>query len=250
GISVQQVILGLALLAGLCWNLARASEINNLRVSAGATGTRAEIGLDEQVEYRILTLSNPERLVVDLPGVDPVRGLELPAAAGLVKDVRTGQPVPGTTRIVFDLLAPVVALKPRFESGADGTRLVVEWPGENTGDPIARIAAATANRPVAGADPQAGAATPAQSPPSDPAIASAAATSRLVAATVAPTAPSASPAPVPSTTPVQAEPQASGTIATGVPTRIATGVPTPVADPKPAPPAATPPLARRAGMRP
>src|SRR3546814_6824169 len=102
GIPVQQIILGLALLAGLCWNLAHASEINDLRVSAGATGTRAEIGLDSQVEYKILTLSNPERLVVDLPGVDPVRGLELPAAAGLVKDVRTGQPVPGTTRIVFD----------------------------------------------------------------------------------------------------------------------------------------------------
>src|SRR3546814_58090 len=97
GIPVQQIILGLALLAGLCWNLAHASEINDLRVSAGATGTRAEIGLDSQVEYKILTLSNPERLVVDLPGVDPVRGLELPAAAGLVKDVRTGQPVPGTT---------------------------------------------------------------------------------------------------------------------------------------------------------
>src|SRR3546814_9728444 len=100
-------------------------------------------------EYKILTLSKPERLVVDLPGVDPVRGLELPAAAGLVKDVRTGQPVPGTTRIVFDLLAPVVALKPRFESGANGTRLVVEWPGDDIGDPSARIAAASASRPVA-----------------------------------------------------------------------------------------------------
>src|SRR3546814_14795162 len=92
------------------------------------TRFRSEIGLDSQVEYKILPLSNPERLVVDLPGVDPVRGLELPAAAGLVKDVRTGQPVPGTTRIVFDLLAPVVALQPRFESGANGTRRVVEWP--------------------------------------------------------------------------------------------------------------------------
>src|SRR3546814_586838 len=182
GIPVQQIILGLALLAGLCWNLAHASEINDLRVSAGATGTRAEIGLDSQVEYKILTLSNPERLVVDLPGVDPVRGLELPAAAGLVKDVRTGQPVPGTTRIVFDLPAPVVALKPRFESGANGTRLVVEWPGDDIGDPIARIAAASASRPVA-ADPQAGTASTAQSPPLDTAIASAAATSRTIANT-------------------------------------------------------------------
>src|SRR3546814_1443035 len=115
----------------------------------------------------IRTLANAERRVVERPGVDPVRCLELPAAAGLVKDVRTVQPVPGTTRIVFDLLAPVVALKPRFESGANGTRLVVEWPGDDIGDPIARIAAASASRPVA-ADPQAGTASKAQSPRVDP----------------------------------------------------------------------------------
>src|SRR3546814_11630874 len=110
GIPVQQIILGLALLAELCWNLAHASEINDLRVSAGATGTRAEIGLDSQVEYKILALSNPERLVVDLPGVDPVRGLELPAAAGLVTDGRTGPPVPGTPPTGVALPAPLVAL--------------------------------------------------------------------------------------------------------------------------------------------
>ena len=253
GIPVQQIILGLALLAGLCWNLAHASEINNLQVSAGATGTRAEISLDTQVEYRILTLSNPDRLVVDLPGVAPVRGLKLPAAAGLVKDVRTGQPVPGTTRVVFDLLAPVVALKPRFEPGASGTRLVVEWPGDATDDPIARIAAASASRP-ASAGLQTGAGSTAQAPPPDPAIASAAATSRLVAAATA--SASAPPAPTPTTPSPQPVPQASGTIATGVPTRIATGVPTPVNDRNPAPvaaPAASPnppALARRAGMRP
>src|SRR3546814_13820842 len=96
GIPVQQIILGLALLAGLCWNLAHASEINDLRVSAGATGTRAEIGLDSQVAYKILTLSNPERLLVDLPGIDPVRGLELPAAPGLATARRTGQRIPDT----------------------------------------------------------------------------------------------------------------------------------------------------------
>ncbi|MGN7725466.1 N-acetylmuramoyl-L-alanine amidase [Luteimonas sp. 22616] len=264
GISVQQVILGLALLAALCWNLAHASEINNLQVSVGATGTRAEIALDAQVEYRILSLSNPDRLVVDLPGVDPVRGLKLPAAAGLVKDVRTGHPVPGTTRIVFDLHAPVVALKPHFEPAAGGTRLVLEWPGDNTGDPIARIAAATASVPVAAtnaAPPTGASAQPASPPPPDPAIASAAATSRLVAAaTTAPSTPllSTPPAPAPSGA-VPAQPptvqQAPGTVATGVPTRIATGVPTPVTGasqvPADAPGVAPPPpLARRSGMRP
>src|SRR5690606_10571527 len=184
GFPVQQVILGLALLGALCWNLAHASEINNLRVSTGPTGTRAEIALDAQAEYKVLSLSNPDRLVVDLPGSAMARGLALPAAAGLVKDVRAGHPIPGTTRIVFDLHAPVVALKPHFEQGPGGTRLVVQWPGDEGGDPIARIAAATSSTPVPATAPQAPTPAPAQ-PAVDPALASAAATSRLVAATMA-----------------------------------------------------------------
>ncbi|HVI59213.1 MAG TPA: N-acetylmuramoyl-L-alanine amidase [Luteimonas sp.] len=250
GISVQQLILGLALLGALVWNLAHASEINNLRLAAGSTGTRAEIALDGQVEYKLFSLSNPDRLVLDLPGVD-ARGLKLPPAAGLVKEVRTGHPAPGTTRIVFDLHAPVVALKPHFEGAGDQTRLVLEWPGDNGAeDPIARIAAASAPMPAA-AQPQATA--PAQAPPPDPAIASAAATSRLVAATVQASQPP--PAQAQAASPHQpGVAQAAGTAATGVPTRIATGVPTPMDPAKPVAEApaepARPPRAGRIGMRP
>src|SRR5690606_2792630 len=188
-------------------------------------------------------------LVVGLPGTDLARGLKLPGAAGLVKDVRTGHPVPGTTRIVFDLHAPVVALKPHFEKGPDGTRLVVQWPGDDGGDPIARIAAAAASTPVAATVPQDTPAAPAQPSPVDPAIASAAATSRLVAAT---TAGARAPAPAPAP---QAAPQVSGAVATGVPTRIATGVPTPITPPQQVPadaPGVVPklPIARPGAGRP
>jgi N-acetylmuramoyl-L-alanine amidase len=257
GISFQQLILGLALLGALVWNLAHASEINNLRLSAGATGTRAEIGLGGPVEYKVLSLSNPDRLVVDLVGVDAGK-LRLPPAAGLVKEVRSGHPVPGTTRIVFDLRAPVVALKPRLEGAAGDARLVLEWPGDSGGDdPIARIAAASASTPAPA--PQSSQPQPAPPPAPDPAIASAAATSRLVAATVTgATQPSATPppaAPPPASQP-QPAPQATGTVATGVPTRIATGVPTPLragspeAETPTAPAAPLRSLAGRAGMRP
>ena len=264
GISVQQFILGLALLAALCWNLAHASEINHLRVDAGATGTRAEIGLDREVEYKIISLANPDRLVVDLAGVEAGR-VTLPTAAGLVKSVRTGHPVPGTTRIVFDLLAPVVALKPHFEDTAEGKRLVLEWPGDSGGDPIARIAAATQAPAATDSALQPVAPAPAQpdSPQPDPALASAAATSRLVAATMhsAPAqSQSQSQSPALQPQPVVSTPQATGTIATGVPTRIATGVPAPVASAQasagppvqsPSPGVASrPALARRSGMRP
>src|SRR3546814_15680023 len=90
------------------------------------------------------------------------------------------------------------------------------------GDPIARIAAASASRPVA-ADPQAGTAFTAQSPPLDTAIASAAATSRLIANTTTAASPSATP-PATATPPSTPQPvhQASGTIPTAVPPTTAT----------------------------
>lgn len=139
GTTVQQIILGLALLAALCWNLAQANEIKDLQLSDGATGTRAELHLQADVAFRTLRLTNPDRFVVDLPDTDAARTLQLPAPVGVVKAVRRGQPAPGTTRIVFDLAAPVTPLKPRLERGADGgTRLVLEWPGDG-GKPVAAV---------------------------------------------------------------------------------------------------------------
>lgn len=194
GINFQQILLGLALIAALVWNLAHASEIKDLRVSVGPTGTRADVQLDTQVAYKVITLANPDRLVIDIPDSKLAASLKAPAGAGVVKSVRSGQPVPGTTRIVFDLASAIVALKPRYEAGPGGIRLVIEWPGDD-GDPIARIAAASQQTATAAT------ATPvAVQPASDPAKASADATSRLVAG-MSSTQPPAAPAPSPATQP-------------------------------------------------
>ena len=182
GINLQQILLAVALLAALAWNLTHAAEVRGIALETGPTGTRAEVRLDGQAEYKLISLANPDRLVVDLPASRANAALPLPAPAGVVKTVRRGQPDPGTLRIVFDLAEPVAALSPRLESGADGTRLVIEWPGDGHADPIARIAAASATpqaRTVVEAPAPAPA--PAQAPAVDPAAASAAATSRLVA---------------------------------------------------------------------
>src|SRR5690606_9774854 len=120
---------------------------------------------DREVPYQLISLSGPDRLVVDLPGVALDKGLQLPAGNGLVRGVRSGQPVPGTTRIVFDLADAVAALKPRFESGGDGARLVLEWPGD--GSSPGAPAAATAAPPTA---------QPTPAPAADPVPSSAAAT--------------------------------------------------------------------------
>lgn len=129
GTTIQQIILGLALLIALCWNLAQANEIKCLQLSEDATGTRAELHLQGDVVFRTLSLANPDRFVVDLPGTTSAAGLQLPAPVGVVRAVRRGQPTAGTTRIVFDLAAPVKPL-PRLERGVDGVRLVLAWPGD------------------------------------------------------------------------------------------------------------------------
>ncbi len=223
GATVQKCLLGLALLAALAWNLVHASEIKGLELHSGATGTRAEIALDGAGEYKVLSLKGPDRLVVDLPASRLGKGVKLPAAAGIVKAVRSGQPQPGTARIVFDLAQPTAVLKPRIEQGASGPRLVLEWPGDGS-EPAARVAAA----PAASAPPAPAAATPSAALPAatapaaaDPAIASNAATSRLIselaargAAGTAPAAAAGAPAQAaavaaPSASPVAPTAQAS-----------------------------------------
>ena len=149
GINLQQVMLAAMLLAALCWNLANASEIRHLRIETGATGTRAEVQLDREGGYKLIDLHNPDRLVVDFAGSRLDRNLILPLPAGVVRAVRSGQPEPGTVRIVFDLASKVAVLKPRIEQSADGPRLVLEWPGDGSSQTAMGEVAATAVDPIA-----------------------------------------------------------------------------------------------------
>ncbi len=223
GINLQQLLLAAMLLAALCWNLANAAEIKQLRVETTATGTRAEVQLDREGSYKLIELRNPDRLVVDFPASRLSRGVALPPPGGAVQAVRTGQPQPGTVRVVFELSSGVRALPPRVEAGPNGPRLVLEWPGDGAlqamsvpakpagEDPIARIAAASSAPQLQ--------ALPVASLPDD-------------------ARPSVTPMP--------------GVVASGVPTRIATGQPEPVAPAADAAPALAPAPRRgmQGGMRP
>src|SRR5580765_4193067 len=61
-----------------------AAEVRAVRVTQGATGTRAEIQLDRDSEYNVINLDNPRRLVVDFKGSDVRPGLPMPTGVGLV----------------------------------------------------------------------------------------------------------------------------------------------------------------------
>ncbi|AOY62726.1 N-acetylmuramoyl-L-alanine amidase [Xanthomonas citri pv. glycines] len=189
-------------------------EIKGVGVSTGATGTRAEIQLVGSGGFKTLSLANPTRLVVDFPESSGVRGLKLPAAAGLVTSVRTGQPVPGTFRVVFELATPVTPLKPQMQTLGSVSTLVIEWPG----DPTPAAASAVA------------AAAPTAAPAPRPLNAQAEAARATAALAASAQRASSLPPPQPSTPPPAPSAPASAmpTVTQApVPTTIATGVPTP-----------------------
>ena len=257
GATVQKFLLGMALLSALAWNLAHASEIKDLRLSAGPTGTRAELALDEAAEFKVIRLSGPDRLVVDLPASRVRRGLVMPPATGIVKSVRTGQPEPGVVRVVFDLSQPVAVLKPHLEPGADGLRLVLEWPGDSpTSATTPKTIAASADQAAVeqtAAETAPKTSTAQSSAPQQPdadgdVAASNAATTRLISelaargevkafnspqatAPATPSRPSSTAATAGgavSGTTVASEPAKPLVSSPGVPVHIATGVPTPM----------------------
>ncbi|MBB3796734.1 N-acetylmuramoyl-L-alanine amidase [Xanthomonas arboricola] len=199
---VSTVTASLSLAVFAAW----AGEIKGVGVSTGATGTRAEIQLAGSGGFKTLSLANPNRLVVDFPDSSGVRGLKLPPAAGLVTSVRTGQPVPGTFRVVFELATPVTPLKPQMQTLGSASTLVIEWPGDPPS--AGTVAAAPAAPPPRPANAQ-----------SEAARATAALAASAQRASVVP--PASAPAPyvpasaMPSVTPAP------------VPTTVATGVPTP-----------------------
>ena len=81
-----------------------AAEVSGFRVWADPVKTRAVLDLDRKTAYKLFTLQNPHRVVIDMEGSSIDIPLELDEEhAGLIKSVRYGQPDKNTLRVVFDL---------------------------------------------------------------------------------------------------------------------------------------------------
>lgn len=81
-----------------------AAEVSGFRVWADPTKTRAVLDLNKKTSYKLFTLENPHRVVVDMAG----SSIDIPLTldekhAGLITGVRYGQPDKETLRVVFDL---------------------------------------------------------------------------------------------------------------------------------------------------
>jgi N-acetylmuramoyl-L-alanine amidase len=119
---------------------ATAAEVSNLRVWADPDKTRAVLDLSEPAEYKLFTLQNPNRVVIDLDA-SKLKSTFRPDAikSGVIASVRHGKPESGTLRIVLDLSESAkmksFILAP---TGQYGHRLVVDLFG-NSGQQSATI---------------------------------------------------------------------------------------------------------------
>ena len=99
--SKRALIVALLLLTSL---QAIAAEVSGFRVWADPVKTRAVLDLDRKTSYKLFTLENPHRIVVDLKGSSIDIPLDLDAEhSGVITGVRYGNPDKQTLRVVFDL---------------------------------------------------------------------------------------------------------------------------------------------------
>lgn len=100
-----------ALVCLLLWAVCAAgfaAEVEGLRVWSSPERTRTVLDLNGPVDYRLFTLEDPHRVVVDLRDSRLESELEAGANAGdLLRRVRTGRRSGGDLRVVFDLGAAV-----------------------------------------------------------------------------------------------------------------------------------------------
>ena len=73
------------------------------------TGTRFVVGLDSKVNFQIFSLSNPNRVVIELPEVDvSLPKLDGKRPVGLVNNIQAGLAAAGKMRVVIGVTQPVV----------------------------------------------------------------------------------------------------------------------------------------------
>ena len=127
---------------------AQAQQISASRLWPSPDYTRITLESAEPVAHKYFTLSNPERLVIDLEGVEAGAALDMLAGQLIAEDpyigaIRVGMNRPGVMRVVLDLKGPakpsVFQLPPL---GQYGHRLVVDlYPQQGT-DVAANLPAA------------------------------------------------------------------------------------------------------------
>ncbi len=125
----------------LLWADAWGGQVQNLRVWAGPDSTRAVLDLDDRVDYKLFTLDNPSRVVVDISNTSVESALPLnPEHSGVIHNVRHGVRNGGDVRVVFDLGEKARPQSFLLEPAGDyGHRLVIDLYPEDASSPAERV---------------------------------------------------------------------------------------------------------------
>jgi N-acetylmuramoyl-L-alanine amidase len=112
----------------LASNAFAAVSVKDVRVWAGPDSTRVVFDLSGPAEHSVMTLGDPDRVVVDISSANAA-GLAraLPSNQGFLKQIRIGEQENGVLRVVIDLAANAAPKSfPVAPSGSYGHRLVVD----------------------------------------------------------------------------------------------------------------------------
>lgn len=131
-------------LAGLtAWGMLASLAAQAAAVVRDITLTRAEqspqvlLELSQETKYKLFTLSNPHRVVVDLQNTSLSPNVKVPKASGIVDAIRTGRQPDDTLRVVIELKSPLPADTVWLSSNGKGKQLLI-----SLGDSAAATAAA------------------------------------------------------------------------------------------------------------
>jgi N-acetylmuramoyl-L-alanine amidase len=83
------------------------SSVTAVRVGEYPDKVRFVMELTEAPRYRVFTLPDPFRVVIDLPELEWRPGTDVPGGRGLITAMRFGLFAPGTSRVVLDMRGPV-----------------------------------------------------------------------------------------------------------------------------------------------
>jgi N-acetylmuramoyl-L-alanine amidase len=122
-------ILGLVLLLGGAVEAAAKPAITDARLGVEPGLTRVVISLSQRSDFKVFTLADPYRVVIDMSEVDwkVPSGTKL-QGQGLVAGMRYGLFKAGTSRVVLDLMEPSEVARAEFLPPANGEplRLLVD----------------------------------------------------------------------------------------------------------------------------
>jgi len=122
-------ILGLVLLLGGAAEAAAKPAITDARLGVEPGLTRVVISLSQRSDFRVFTLADPYRVVIDMSEVEwkVPSGTKL-QGQGLVAGMRYGLFKAGTSRVVLDLMEPSEVARAEFVPPANGEplRLLVD----------------------------------------------------------------------------------------------------------------------------